>query len=1428
MSESSTNINNRSMSSDTRDINSSHTKTKSSPTVPIMNFTHSRRSNTDNSFSRNNNIPIISNKSQVMKRSSILMETTINDGSFHRPIAKNDVLFNMLSMRTSKRPELSRPKRPLSSNENIKSKPLILQPTKKPKLSSPKTTRRSSDLSSTESRPITGKGTFQNLSHTSTPSKISSAKHHSKANTNSPSQINSVTNQPIGKESLSVSKIAKEKTTPSKLPIPITTSRNTTPNKIRQDTSISSTSIPLLNTDKKEIQNNRIPIVNSGIETPFKENKINVSIPLMSSEQKISKKPNDLYSAFIHNINTPISTSNTISSKPITNENGSEDPLQQNAYTMKRGEEHIRATAKASPNIKISETMELAQNGIAVKTNDNLPKAVKETSGAAISPVHPTYSENHNLSQLNNENIVVSQEEKTNSFLSQSTGKQINSLTSATVTKDVGKDKDALSEVSSKSSSLYHTSMKDSVVETANQYNKLTNNNSSKPSPGEQMTSNKTSILSSFDENVGKHASKNETQFKFDIQKIEDTKQAIDKWTNILKKDKSNISKNNETNLLGIIGKGPMPPLDISTNERTTEQVALDFSSQMPRDTHSQEKPIQTEDMIKKIGGFRTVNGNQAKVNEILLKKSQESSQLDSNKQNTSPSNVIHNFNAAIENRNVATISPKEPLKSITNAGSPKGTPTIQTNISSTVNASSVPEEALEESQRTTLSRSQIIIPPTEKPSTTKLIDVVHKSPIVTPKQPSTVDAVLKDLNSRPADGDYSMSASYTKSGGLKSSPASRNKVKASVLEYKPKESRFEKSKQKHGIDDSLADFVAKNAAKMEIISVSDFDVETSDEDSLALPKKDEKKLGEDDVEITNYRTVANSKSAFSFDFPEDKDISFERKKYDQSLTYEAVNRLANQKIYQFSTIADLIESGIVEHDPLCSDPYGSGTNNICSPYNYEYSHIYHYQQMHKNDRLIYVPVISALSDDFKSHGSELVPKGYRRSDFLDDSVKVGRSSRVSQHGKLKSINLPTHFDSSNTKNSIGNSISSFETDNSTIASRIDKLRQNKVSSDAKSQWIHDWSEALKTYNVLISDLVPSGISKEEAKKIDRTIKQIKKIFHDKLSTKLETEFSADIDIIIMRGELHQFKDMLEYRKYETISRNLPLDKKMRIWSLSKTFKFISDLGVNIEKINPPKQVAIDSPVNIEKKNEKQKGKEKVVDEESELGSDKYKDFTEPSFTTILTPAILKEELYNGIPENLLSHAVETTNEGSNLSKKSQNDIAPTKPSSAEGIFSKQKEIGQKFFENNSTDVSEVAKALSFLETTMTSATNIVDTKTKELQGLIAANEENSRIIESLIDKIYKDEIRISSLEVKLKIKDNETKFLNASLEQYKNVVLERDSKIKLLNSQLALKVDSTRQGQSREDSRHLTNKRAYTIHNGLNLLDPDTGTGNQ
>lgn len=233
------------------------------------------------------------------------------------------------------------------------------------------------------------------------------------------------------------------------------------------------------------------------------------------------------------------------------------------------------------------------------------------------------------------------------------------------------------------------------------------------------------------------------------------------------------------------------------------------------------------------------------------------------------------------------------------------------------------------------------------------------------------------------------------------------------------------------------------------------------------------------------------------------QDPVIERRKINRQLTQDVMK--LNKKVgYAKDRISQLIEGGIAIHSSIASNPKVSVTNNICSAKNYEHSHAYYYQQMHKKGDLEYIPISGPLSANF----------------VRNNELPTQASREAQPKGKV----LESHSRPSNP-----------------LSSQIDK---QDSTAHLREGWKRRWLATLQGCLVYIE--TPSASSEDfTAEKF----LHMKKAFVG-LGAKVVDNFDEKVGILITT------KDPEAGAAEEKASNG-----GFRVWSVKKAFQFLINLG---------------------------------------------------------------------------------------------------------------------------------------------------------------------------------------------------------------------------------------------------------------------------
>lgn len=278
----------------------------------------------------------------------------------------------------------------------------------------------------------------------------------------------------------------------------------------------------------------------------------------------------------------------------------------------------------------------------------------------------------------------------------------------------------------------------------------------------------------------------------------------------------------------------------------------------------------------------------------------------------------------------------------------------------------------------------------------------------------------------------------------------------------------------------------------------------TSDEESLSkFTEKDSAELNRKRYQLRNsVRKLrdprpGNNTSTQIIDSPKITDFASETKNSDRYLNIEVNENLNSQKIYNRSTILGLIEKTIPRHHAFEKSPSVSVTNDICSIHNYLTSNAFHYQQLHKWDKLISEPADYSFLKN---------PSNEEKSGYYDPTVTVLDNSKISVDAKKK-----LHL--------------------------------------SKEEQRNTWIESLKASSVYFFSESESDQSNPDfVLLLHALLIQFKMCYM--------REFNNQVDIVI---RLDNGKNCDKWNSFEEKVKKSP--KKVRVWSLNKALKFFKRLG---------------------------------------------------------------------------------------------------------------------------------------------------------------------------------------------------------------------------------------------------------------------------
>lgn len=607
---------------------------------------------------------------------------------------------------------------------------------------------------------------------------------------------------------------------------------------------------------------------------------------------------------------------------------------------------------------------------------------------------------------------------------------------------------------------------------------------------------------------------------------------------------------------------------------------------------------------------------------------------------------------------------------------------------------------------------------------------------------------------------------------------------------------------------------------KMELIYISDLDKNYSEKDSssdlesLSSRESDEIIV----VKDSDANTGKNQNQAWS-------DPELEWRRSERELTKNILRSLADRTKYNKKTMCSLIEQGIPRHSYLSGNPLTSVTNDICSVENYETSNAFFYQQVHKRDRLQYLPLygVSTFEESNPVKKENLVNKNTRTEEKNSEQNPTPRKT-----SQAPTVSSPLGFETMNSPVNKNGTISTKETGVTAHHDISHSKAKNTKENLSKEFWRQEWLANLRLISVSLVDEFPSKTSKSEKVTINEKMQRLKEIFAKKFGSKISKTLTES-DIVILKGEIEDFPMDSGVRSFYNDTQNKPGTKKTRFWSYKKTLKFVVNMGFHIHMPRDPisklalvkpqevvpqqmidakpkpndkksqeqssiKQVATPPPVTSKSvgqqkisNKERLPEKEQIDDKNEEKGKAAESGEVEPQnishlhavssgHTNLDKNVATAEDQPDTQPENITDK--NTTDILSSVDVLRTQSVISSQPTNM--YTSTQKEYRIKNQDNDFEKLEGEDMGnddLSFVDDLLSRTASILEEKEKQLA---IANE----IIQSLSGEIMRDEIKITSLK-------GDLNFTKKSLQDAKSQISEKDARIQ----KLMLRVFKKRRG---------------------------------
>ncbi|SMN20904.1 similar to Saccharomyces cerevisiae YDR227W SIR4 Silent information regulator that [Maudiozyma saulgeensis] len=380
--------------------------------------------------------------------------------------------------------------------------------------------------------------------------------------------------------------------------------------------------------------------------------------------------------------------------------------------------------------------------------------------------------------------------------------------------------------------------------------------------------------------------------------------------------------------------------------------------------------------------------------------------------------------------------------------------------------------------------------------------------------------------------------------------------------------------------------------------------------------------VSNENQKITPQNVIERNTKYIKVDIPSEE-IDLERKRYDNMLNINGMKTLNASKSHHRDDIVTLIESGIIEHTSFESNNFVSSTNNVCQSENFETSQVVDYQQLHKRDRLREIPLARVLSQDFINRGANLIAEDKRAVEkekkitkgidnnvfkkfakknenkwtetaitkiaelLINDVVKSKQKSvknipKVSEEHKPKTnINITNRSTENNierndaisqepqeSNSKTDDNVSKLQNDMMTInkkqtekSLKLSSEKDEETITSSRELWRKEWIENLKLCYIYPYEAYPSNIlTANEKKGLDYSFGLVKRILKERYNVPLLTNFDPKVHIVILKGDIHDFKGDKKLEEIQNTVQIGSIDRKVRVWSLNKVTKFLQNM----------------------------------------------------------------------------------------------------------------------------------------------------------------------------------------------------------------------------------------------------------------------------
>lgn len=506
------------------------------------------------------------------------------------------------------------------------------------------------------------------------------------------------------------------------------------------------------------------------------------------------------------------------------------------------------------------------------------------------------------------------------------------------------------------------------------------------------------------------------------------------------------------------------------------------------------------------------------------------------------------------------------------------------------------------------------------------------------------------------------------------------------------------------------------------------------DEDFNEIDKQLHLELSESFLKLNNDKTIGIKENEVSHNKLNDANKKKKRFKTNRDI----IDSIINDNLLKKDNIIDIIDSGVVSHDPFTKNSSVSTSNNICSFKNYEFVHTASFQQMDKRNRILFKPYGRSLTENYiKRQGSLIVGKSIHekiiRSEAIANDKKenqkkffIANSQKLfSKKSLLDYYNNPiveAELKKSNITNAEINS-NLFKLCSEAQLKSLDQKNENASVLDVSKggEWLTDYSGS-HFY------IVPSNsttASDEIIDKIDIMMEKIKYVLVNKLNC-FPTENLLEASIVILRGNRTSIEKLPQFKEVQNVLNKSYQNKGkiVKIWSFGKVLDILKAKNFDIHKIDIPKNDFEDNRISeIIDSGERTDSQNEVSADAREVHNSEFfsNNSTEQTFKANFTmvPSLNKDNIQS--------------NNKKEVGKQNSNS-APDKQT--KGSYLRNKMLKYQQYKENEIMVKEMANILD-------DANSIIEKKDNDLKKAYS-------LIEQLTQQILGNQFEISSLHSQL------------------------------------------------------------------------------